>query len=147
MKPNFFILIFVFSFYLTAFSQEKKTNSWITEYPKNIALPLTNLEIKKIEAAFQDELYLNRIYSSKSLITNIKDILRNRVSIELENIKDISHLPLLSSLNFKVKTKFDLRNFNPLLYDFDFQSKTQKMFRVDDTNYVIIVKPKSLKWS
>ena len=145
MKPNFFILIFVFSFYLTAFSQEKKTNSWITEYPKNIALPLTNLEIEKIEAAFQDELYLNRIYSSKSLITDIKDILRNRVSIELENIKDISHLPLLSSLNFKVKTKFDLRNFNPLLYDFDFQSKTQKMFRVDDTNYVIIVKPKSLK--
>ena len=145
MKPNFFILIFVFSFYLTAFSQEKKTNSWITEYPNNIALPLTNLEIKKIEAAFQDELYLNRIYSSKSLITDIKDILRNRVSIELENIKDISHLPLLSSLNFKVKTKFNLRNFNPLLYDFDFQSKTQKMFRVDDTNYVIIVKPKSLK--
>ncbi|MCH1485510.1 MAG: hypothetical protein L7T60_04735 [Flavobacteriaceae bacterium] len=145
MKPNFFILIFVFSFYLTAFSQEKKTNSWITEYPKNIALPLTNLEIKKIEAAFEDELYLNRIYSSKSLITDIKDILRNRVSIELENIKDISHLPLLSSLNFKVKTKFDLRNFNPLLYDFDFQSKTQKMFRVDDTNYIIIVKPKSLK--
>ena len=145
MKPNFFILIFVFSFYLTAFSQEKKTNSWITEYPKNIGLPLTNLEIKKIEAAFQDELYLNRIYSSKSLITDIKDILRNRVSIELENIKNISHLPLLSSLNFKVKTKFNLRNFNPLLYDFDFQSKTQKMFRVDDTNYVIIVKPKSLK--
>jgi hypothetical protein len=145
MKPNFFILIFVFSFYVTAFSQEKKTNSWITEYPKNIALPLTNLEIKKIEAAFEDELYLNRIYSSKSLITDIKDILRNRVSIELENIKDISHLPLLSSLNFKVKTKFDLRNFNPLLYDFDFQSKTQKMFRVDDTNYIIIVKPKSLK--
>jgi hypothetical protein len=145
MKPNFFILIFVFSFYLTAFSQEKKTNSWITEYPKNIALPLTNLEIKKIEAAFEDELYLNRIYSSKSLITDIKDILRNRVSIELENIKDISHLPLLSSLNFKVKTKFDLRNFNPLLYDFDFQSKTQKMFSVDDKNYVIIVKPKSLK--
>ena len=145
MKPNFFILIFVFSFYVTAFSQEKKTNSWITEYPKNIALPLTNLEIKKIEAAFEDELYLNRIYSSKSLITDIKDILRNRVSIELENIKDISHLPLLSSLNFKVKTKFDLRNFNPLLYDFDFQSKTQKMFRVDDTNYIIIIKPKSLK--
>tara|TARA_Y200000002_G_scaffold168734_1_gene139164 strand:- start:851 stop:1288 length:438 start_codon:yes stop_codon:yes gene_type:complete len=145
MKPNFFILIFVFSFYLTAFSQEKKTNSWITEYPKNTAFPLTNLEIKKIEAAFEDELYLNRIYSSISLITDIKDILRNRVSIELENIKDISHLPLLSSLNFKVKTKFDLRNFNPLLYDFDFQSKTQKMFRVDDTNYVIIVKPKSLK--
>ena len=145
MKPNFFILIFVFSFYLTAFSQEKKINSWITEYPKNTVLPLTNLEIKKIEAAFEDELYLNRIYSSKSLITDIKDILRNRVSIELENIKDISHLPLLSSLNFKVKTKFDLRNFNPLLYDFDFQSKTQKMFRVDDTNYVIIVKPKSLK--
>ena len=145
MKPNFFILIFVFSFYLTAFSQEKKTNSWITEYPKNIALPLTSLENKKIEAAFQDELYLNRIYSSKSLITDIKDILRNRVSIELENIKDISHLPLLSSLNFKVKTKFDLRNFNPLLYDFDFQSKTQKMFRVDDTNYIIIIKPKSLK--
>ena len=145
MKPNFLILIFVFSFYLTAFSQEKKTNSWITEYPKNTVLPLTNLEIKKIEAAFEDELYLNRIYSSKSLITDIKDILRNRVSIELENIKDISHLPLLSSLNFKVKTKFDLRNFNPLLYDFDFQSKTQKMFRVDDTNYIIIIKPKSLK--
>ena len=145
MKPNFFILIFVFSFYLTTFSQEKKTSSWITKYPKNTALPLTNLETKKIEAAFEDKLYLNRIYSSKSLITDIKDILRNRVSIELENIKDISHLPLLSSLNFKVKTKFDLINFNPLLYDFDFQSKTQKMFRVDDTNYIIIIKPKSLK--
>ena len=145
MKSNFFILIFVFSFYLTGFSQEKKTNSWITKYTKNVESRLTNVEIQKIEAAFEDKLYLNRIYSSKSLITDIKDILRNRVIIELENIKDISHLPLLSSLNFKVKTKFDLKNFNPLLYDFDFQSKTQKIFRVDDTNYIIIIKPKSLK--
>tara|TARA_B100001063_G_C16727404_1_gene537252 strand:- start:334 stop:771 length:438 start_codon:yes stop_codon:yes gene_type:complete len=145
MKSNFFILIFVFSFYLAGFSQEKKTNSWITKYTKNVESPLTNVEIQKIEAAFEDKLYLNRIYSSKSLITDIKDILRNRVIIELENIKDISHLPLLSSLNFKVKTKFDLKNFNPLLYDFDFQSKTQKIFRVDDTNYIIIIKPKSLK--
>ena len=150
MKHNLIIFIYLLLFNFSGFSQERERKSWISSFPENVNLPLSSSEIDKIESAYDDKSYLNKIYSSKALMKEFKDILRNRVKIEQENIKDISYAPLLSSIKFHgnkklLKRKFDLKFFNPLLYDFDFFSKKKKIYRVDGTNYLIIINPKILK--
>ena len=100
-----------------------------------------------ISAAYEKET-LKKLYSSKPLIKDIKDILRNRVKIIKENQKNISSYPLLSSIkNDKKKSKLEFKseNFNPLEYNFNYNLKKNQFFRVDNSNYLIIIKPKIIK--
>ena len=150
MKRILIIFICLLFFNSSGFSQQRERNPWISSFPENINLPLNASEIDKIESAYDDKAYIKKIYSSKALTKEFKDILRNRIKIEQENIKDISSTPLLSSVKFlgnkkPLKRKFDSKFFNPLLYDFDFSSKKKKIYRVDGTNYLIIINPKILK--
>ena len=150
MKCIIIIFICLFFFNSFGFAQERERNPWISNFPDNVNLPLNAFEIDKIESAYDDKAFLKKIYSSKALMKEFKDILRNRVKIEQENIKDISSVPHLSSVKFfgnkkLLKRKFDSEFFNPLLYDFDFSSKKKKIYRVDRTNYLIIINPKILK--
>ena len=150
MKRILIIFICLLFFNSSGFSQDRERNSWISSFPENINLPLNASEIDKIESAYDDKAYIKKIYSSKALTKEFKDILRNRVKIEQENIKDISTIPYLSSVKFLgnkklFPKKFIVNNFNPLLYEFNFNSKTKKIYRVDGTNYLIIINPKILK--
>ncbi len=150
MKRIIIIFICLFVFNSFGFAQERERNSWISNFPDNVNLPLNAFEIDKIESAYDDKAFLKKIYSSKALMKEFKDILRNRVKIEQENIKDISSTPLLSSVKFLgneklFPRKFIVNNFNPLLYQFNFNSKIKKIYRVDGTNYLIIINPKILK--
>ena len=150
MKRILIIFICLLFFNSSGFSQDRERNSWISSFPENINLPLNASEIDKIESAYDDKAYIKKIYSSKALTKEFKDILRNRVKIEQENIKDISTVPYLSSVKFLgnkklFPKKFIVNNFNPLLYEFNFNSKTKKIYRVDGTNYLIIINPKILK--
>ena len=103
----FFCLLF---FNSSGFSQDRERNSWISSFPENINLPLNASEIDKIESAYDDKAYIKKIYSSKALTKEFKDILRNRVKIEQENIKDISTIPLLSSVKFLGNKKLFPKN-------------------------------------
>ena len=44
-----------------------------------------------------------------------------------------------------IRPVFDKNNFNPLLYNFNFFLKTKQIYRVDNTNYLIVIKPRELK--
>ena len=150
MRQAFYVIIIFFCLNSSLFSQDLKKNPWITQYSKNVEFPLTELEIQKIELAFQDKNHLKKIYSSKAITSDLKDILRNRVQLRIENVKDLSNLPLLSSVKFSKnikskKRKFNSKNFNPLLYNFNFNSKQKKIYRIDGTNYIILINPKDLK--
>ena len=149
MRSIFLVIITIISFNFSVFSQDFKRNSWITLYNDNVNLPLTKIEIDKIESAYGKN-YLNKIISSKSLLKDIKDILRNRVKVQIETNKDISKFPIISSVKFNdenliVEKKFSFENFNPLKYNFNFYLKTKQIYRVEETNYIIIIKPKVLK--
>ena len=73
----------------------------------------------------------------------------NRITIKLapeyrgKGFKLLSSLDLLNKYNpnLKRETVFDPENFNALKYQFDIASKNKQVYRVDGTDYIIIVTP------
>ena len=98
-----------------------------------------------IVTAYGEKVF-ERIKKIKPLEKNIKDILRNRVEILTKKFDPSENIPILSSVNkSKNKTQFNIKNFNHLLYDFDFDSNRSHIYRVQGTDYIINVIPKKLK--
>ncbi|MDC2975087.1 hypothetical protein OAY89_00010 [Bacteroidota bacterium] len=145
MKLKYFALLPLFFSFSFIFSQSDKHNPWIIELGENVTNPLTNQEIRFIKSALGDEAYY-RIINIKALEQNIKDILRNRVQILTKRYFPSEKFPKLSSiLNSKSSQIFNKYNFNPLFYDFDFESLESQVYRVDGTDYIINIIPKRLK--
>jgi len=152
-KIIFFFSIVIFSNIGVVIAQNDSNSqqTWITQYPSNVELPLSHDERIKLDNAYGSELK-NQILDRPIRVKDIKDILRNRIDIYQENIKDVSTIPLLSNVpifniyNHKLnRPVFNRNNFNPLLYNFNFFSKTKQIYRVDNTNYLIVIKPRELK--
>ena len=136
------VLFFSCSF---AFSQSDMINSLNTNSEKNVDYHLTNQELSFIENAFDDET-LKRIKKIKPLEKYVKDILRNRVQILNKKYQTNENLPKLSSVStITTIKKFNTNNFNPLLYNFDFDSQKSQIYRVDGTDLVINIIPKKNK--
>ena len=136
------VLFFSCSF---AFSQSDVIISLNTNSEKNVDYHLTNQELSFIENAFDDET-LKRINKIKPLEKYVKDILRNRVQILNKKYQTNENLPKLSSVStITTIKKFNTNNFNPLLYNFDFDSQKSQIYRVDGTDLVINIIPKKNK--
>jgi len=145
MKLKYFILLPLFFSFSFIFSQSDKHNPWIIELGESVANPLTNKEIRFIKSALGEEAYY-RIINIKALEQNIKDILRNRVQILTKRYLPSEKFPKLSSItNSNSSQLFNKYNFNPLFYDFDFESFKSQVYRVDGTDYIINIIPKRLK--
>ena len=145
MKLKYFILLPLFFTFSFIFSQSDKHNPWIIELDESVANPLTNQEIRFIKSALSEEAYY-RIINVKALEQNIKDILRNRVQILTKKYFTSEKFPKLSTIsNSNSSQKFNKHNFNPLLYDFDFESFESQIYRVNGTDYIINIIPKRLK--
>ena len=149
-KTIIFLSILIFSSFGAVIAQNDSNNQkgWITHYPSNIDLPFSNDELKKIEEAYGLE-FKKEILTNRILLKDIKDILRNRVQIfnaEKKNISSITNLSTLPLYNSKLLPKaFDPNNFNPLLYKFDFYTKSTLVYRVDNTSYLIFIRPRELR--
>ena len=145
MKLKYFALLPLFFTFSFIFPQSDKHNPWIIELGDSVTNPLTNQEIRFIKSALGEEAYY-RIINIKALEQNIKDILRNRVQILTKRYIPSEKIPKLSSItNSNSSQIFDKYNFNPLLYDFDFESFESQVYRVDGTDYIINIIPKKLK--
>lgn len=145
MKQSSFFLILFFCVNFFSFCQSNQHDSWIIKFDKNVYVPLTENESNHIKSAYGNETF-NRIVSVKALEINIKDVLRNRVKVLVKKYNSGESLPKLSSISeSNMSTNFNHKNFNPLIYDFDFESKQSQIFRVDGTDYVINIIPKKLK--
>ena len=128
------VLFFSCSF---AFSQSDMINSSDTNPEINVDYPFTSQELSFIENAFDDET-LKRINKIKPLEKYVKVILRNRVQILSKKYQTNENLPKLSSVStFTTIKKFNTNNFNPLLYNFDFDSQKSQIYRVDGTDLII----------
>ena len=145
MKLKYFVLLPLFFTFSFIFSQSDKHNPWIIELGESVDNPLTNQEIRFIKSALGEEAYY-RIINAKALEQNIKDILRNRVQILTKRYIPNEKFAKLSSItNSNSSQIFNKHNFNPLLYDFDFESFESQIYRVDGTDYIINIIPKRLK--
>ena len=128
--------------------QVNDSYNWVINYPDNTNLPFTNSEIKKLEYVYLENLK-KQILDKPSRILDVKHIFRNRVLIQKEDVKDISNYPLLSTVPvFDIFNKsmkipvFTEEDFNPLVYNFNFNSKSRLIYRVDNTQFLIIIKSK-----
>lgn len=140
--------VFFFSLVFQLEAQEGKLEKVEPiEYNENVKLPLNNGELSNIEEVYGE--FTNQyVLDNPNKLKVVKNILRNRVKVYLEDKKDISSLKRLSQVplskgynnGLKRDVYFDVSTFNPLKYDFNYNSRDKtKRYRVDNTNYVIVV--------
>ena len=145
MGLKHFILSLLFFSCSFLFSQSDKIDSWSYNSNKNLDYPFTKQELSFIDNAFDNETLI-RINKIKALEKYVKDILRNRVQILNKKYHTNENLPKLSSVSSATTTKiFNKNSFNPLLYNFDFDSQISQIYRVDGTDYIINVIPKNIQ--
>ncbi|WP_298905061.1 hypothetical protein [uncultured Psychroserpens sp.] len=117
-------------------------------YNPNVNSPLTSSELALINEVYGNKTNTN-VLSKPQRLKDIKNILRNRVEIKnIPNSSDqkpctlLSEVPLMDYYvsDLQRDTNFNPQNFNPLKYLFNFNSYGSHMYRVDNTNYFIIVK-------
>lgn len=87
-------------------------------------------------------------------LRSMNDFIQNRVKIIQimqdpvnEKYPKLSGLKLINKYNAALQRDdaFDPAHFNPLKYDFVFSAKTKQVYRVDQTDYVIVIEPQSFK--
>ena len=150
MKRIFKLLNFVVLFSISLLINAQENNlSEVTPitYKDNIKTPLNSEELLMITEVYGD-FAQQYVFDKSEKLKSVKNILRNRVKIYEENIKDLIGLNKLSQValfdvfnnNLKRDIIFNPNTFNPLKYDFNYNSRDKsKRYRVDNTNYVIVV--------
>ena len=132
------------------FSQSKsdyKQPLQLVKYNPNVNAPLTTKELNQIKEVYGDKTQEDVLNHPKR-VKDIKNILRNRVIINpikagesLKKCTLLSEVPLFDyySPNIIRDASFNPESFNPLKYNFNFYSKESAMYRVDNSNYYIII--------
>jgi len=142
------ILLLSFSF---AQAQSKKTSTQrAIYYAENVKAPLTQIEESKLKEVFADS-YQAYILSNPARLKRYKNLLRNRIEIlKLDKKRDQKECPLLSQValfnffneNLKRDVAFNKESFNPLKYNFNILNKGNILYRIDNTDYFILIKSK-----
>ena len=142
-------LVFFVCLGLSLFGQSQKQALPIVKYGDNLSEPLSSKERAFIDEVYGD--YADKlVYNNPQRLLLFKDILRNRVVINRYDDKDLSSVNLLSRVdivksvnsNLQRDYSFDLDDFNPLKYAFNFFSRNRaEYYRVDNTQYLITILP------
>lgn len=108
-----------------------------------------NAKIQEVYGDKTQELVLNdpiRLDFLNDLLDNRVKIIESPLSNDEKEIK-LSSVVLLNKYNPSLTRDvvFDPLNFNPLKYNFAFSSQVPVVYRVDNTNYLIIIQPQTLK--
>tara|TARA_B110000908_G_scaffold55244_1_gene67334 strand:+ start:2012 stop:2479 length:468 start_codon:yes stop_codon:yes gene_type:complete len=152
MKLNIFYLIFFAFFCFKSHSQTKKSNpAPQIVFNTNTSSKFTSKELNKLNTVYGSFLK-TEILDRPTRVLAIKEILRNRVAVkEILDPRQHKPCPMLSEVpifdvfvsKLKRDAVFNPMSFNPLKYDFEFHKPGFQMFRVDDSNYFIIIKPQT----
>lgn len=108
----------------------------------------TNAKIQEVYGDKTQEMVGNDPERQRFLI----DLLENRIEIlKSENTSGdkyikLSTAALLNKYNPDLKrdAAFDPLNFNPLKYNLIFTSKKTEIYRVDNTDYIIVINPQTI---
>ena len=120
----------------------------VVSYQNSIAQQL-NPKIQEVYGSMTEQI----LQSNPDRIKLLNDLLENRIKIiespavsEDKYIK-LSTVTLLNKYNPSLSRDavFDTLNFNPLKYNFNFFSKTASVYRVDNTDFIIVINPQTFK--
>ena len=125
----------------------------LANYSDNVNSPLTSIERQQLQEVYGDKLQ-TYVLSKPDRLKAIKNILRNRISIiQITNPRNQKETKLLSEVplfdyyvsGLKRDNVFNKNTFNPLKYNFDFYKRGSAIYKVDNTNYFIIIKAQHTK--
>lgn len=129
--------------------QKKQPPLKLVKYKDNVKTPLTMKERSMLEEVYADKLE-RYVLSRPSRLKDLKHLLRNRIEIKLmpdlveytQKYKTLSEAGLFNSYNKNLKfdTSFNAETFNPLKYNMEFYGRGSRIYRIDNTNYFIIIK-------
>ena len=118
-------------------------------FNSNTNTPLTSTELEMLQEVYGMALK-KEILDRPSRLLVMKEILRNRVIIkEIKDPKNHKPCPRLSEVpifdafvsNLKRDISFQPSSFNPLKYNFEFHNPSIQRFKVEGSNFFIIIKP------
>ena len=147
---TFFVFVFCFTINYSVISQTNYARQQplpVIDYDDNLNKPLTTVELSQIKEVYgdkTDEYVLNR----PQRVKDIKNILRNRIQYKLaEPGTTIKECPLLSEVplfnnyvtNLNRDVDFNPTTFNPLKYKFSFYTRGASIYKVDNTDYYIMI--------
>uniref|UniRef100_UPI00404AFF6C hypothetical protein n=1 Tax=Gelidibacter sp. TaxID=2018083 RepID=UPI00404AFF6C len=147
-------LVFLFIISVLAcnvmFSQKKDTRQplRLVKYKPNVDAPLTAKELAQIKEVYGDKTQSD-VLNHPQRVKDFKHLLRNRVEIrEIPSTENQKPCLLLSEVslfdsnvpNLTRDKTFNPETFNPLKYNFNFFARGGYMYKVDNTNYFIIIK-------
>lgn len=91
------------------------------------------------------------VINNPTLVTAFGDVMTNRIEYSTMPQMPDDKFPLLSTFPLMAKANpaiqganfqnFVLNEFNPLVYNLDFFSDGTQAFRIDNTSYVMIIRP------
>ncbi len=144
-----FALVFTFSIYnVTAQSQIKQIQKTV-KYKDNVNAPLTAKELANLKEVYADKLE-EYVLNRPEYLTYMKHLLRNRIEIvnKADLIKHKDKYELLSEVglfnnynsNLTMDTGYNPETFNVLKYNVRYHGNGASIYRIDNTNYFIIIK-------
>lgn len=152
MKALFYNIVLSVFLSISCFGQNfkaKKPTSQVIAFNSNTKAPFTSAELDKLQEVYGDAL-TSEILSQPTRVLTTKEILRNRVVIKkISKPSAQKPCPLLSEVplfdvfvsNLTRDKLFNPKTFNPLKYNFPFSRRGNQLFRVDLTDYFILIKP------
>lgn len=152
MKALFFNIVFCAFVSFSCYGQNSnvpKNSLGVIKFNTNTKTPFSDDELNKLQEVYGAALS-KEILNRPNRVLGIKEILRNRVVINKFSEADHKKpYPLLSEVslfnafvsNLKRDQFFDPTTFNPLKYNFPFHRKGYQYYRVDKTDYFILIKP------
>ena len=151
MKIYFLYILFIGFFSYNCNSQNSNRLYLpleVIQYDSNVSSPFSTAELVQLNEVYGASLD-KEILSRPNRVLAMKNLLRNRIVIENRSKpKDqkkctlLSEVPLFDAFvsTLQRDSVFNPQEFNPLKYAFSFYSRGEHMYRVDGTDYFIIVK-------
>lgn len=148
-KLIYFVLVIIASGSIYAQKSSEVLQS-VACIDDNTETPLTTKERAFIDEVYGD--YAQKLfYSNEQRLKYVKQILRNRVTInyyenkDLSSLKPLSQVPLVDGMNQNLRrdVSYNKNTFNPLKYNFNFFSRQEQSsyYRIDNTQYLITISP------
>lgn len=117
-----------------------------TSFSQTTAKSNPDMEQRFIEEVFGTNITKDSQHYKNLLILLRERVLFSNVSLEQnEKFPKLSQQPLFNKYNTEITRdiNFDQSSFNILKYDLNFFSPYTKVYRIDNTDWLIIIDPKS----
>jgi len=142
-------MLFVFSLYSSSVQAQIKRIQKTVTFKENVNAPLTAKETVKLKEMYADK-FKEYVINRPEHLKYLKHLLRNRIEIvnnpelikHTEKYKTLSEVGLFDNYNkdLILDQQYNPETFNVLKYRVRIHGNGSSIYRIDNTNYFVIIK-------